>query len=77
MELAAQALGMPFEQLCEVTGDRLGQDGRYWLDSSAIARDTGWTPQIDWSEGMDEMVAWGRKYLAQLRTLSTDFVLRA
>ena len=25
---------MPFEQLCEVTGDRLGQDSRYWLDSS-------------------------------------------
>ena len=36
VERTAKALGMPFEQLCEVTGDRLGQDSRYWLDSSAI-----------------------------------------
>jgi dTDP-glucose 4,6-dehydratase len=77
VELVAEALGMPFEQLCEVTGDRLGQDSRYWLDSSAIKRDVGWEPIITWEEGMKEMVEWGRKYLPQLKTLSTDFVLRA
>ena len=76
VELCAEALGMPFEQLCEVTGDRLGQDARYWLDSSAIKRDVGWEPVVDWQEGLAEMVAWGRKYLSTLRTLSTDFVLR-
>jgi hypothetical protein len=26
---------------------------------------------------MQEMVAWGRKYLPQLKTLPTDFVMRA
>ena len=35
VERTAKALGVPFDQLCEVTGDRLGQDSRYWLDSSA------------------------------------------
>lgn len=77
VELVADALGMPFDQLCEMSGDRLGQDSRYWLDSSAIKRDAGWEPQIGWEEGMGEMVAWGRKYLPELRKLSTDFVLRA
>jgi dTDP-glucose 4,6-dehydratase len=77
VELVADALGMPFEQLCEMSGDRLGQDSRYWLDSSAIKRDAGWEPEIGWEEGMREMVAWGRKYLPELRKLSTDFVLRA
>src|ERR1043166_9958864 len=46
VELTAQALGIPFEQLCEMTEDRLGQDSRYWLDSRAIKRDVGWEPQI-------------------------------
>jgi dTDP-glucose 4,6-dehydratase len=77
VELVAEALKMPFEQLCEVTDDRQHQDSRYWLDSSAIKRDVGWEPQISWQEGMREMVEWGRKYLPQLKTLPTDFVMRA
>ena len=77
VELTAQALGMPFEQLCEMTEDRLGQDSRYWLDSSAIKKDVGWEPQISWEEGLAEMVAWGRKYIDQLHDWPTDYVLRA
>lgn len=77
VELCAEALGIPFDQLCEVTGDRLGQDSRYWLDSSAIKRDAGWEPQIGWQEGLAEMVAWGRKYRDELAGLPKDFRLRA
>jgi dTDP-glucose 4,6-dehydratase len=73
----AEALNMPFEQLCEVTEDRLGQDAQYWLDSSAIKRDVGWAPQISLEEGIEEMVKWGKKYLDYLRTVSTGYVLRA
>jgi dTDP-glucose 4,6-dehydratase len=77
VELTAQALGMPFEQLCEMTEDRLGQDSRYWLDSSAIKKDVGWEPEISWEQGLDEMVSWGRKYIDQLRDWPMDYVLRA
>src|SRR5262249_60514602 len=51
VELVAQALDIPFEQLCEVTADRQHQDSRYWLDSSAIKRDGGWEPQLGWEGG--------------------------
>jgi len=76
VELAADALGIPFEQLAEVTGDRLGQDSRYWLDSSAIKSDVGWEPQVGWEEGLSEMVGWGRKYFDRLKDWPTDFVMR-
>jgi dTDP-glucose 4,6-dehydratase len=76
VELCAEALGMPFEQLCEMAPDRLGQDSRYWLDSSAIHRAVGWKPKIGWSEGLAEMVSWGRKYLGVLRDWPMDYVLR-
>jgi dTDP-glucose 4,6-dehydratase len=77
VELVAEALDMPFDRLCEITGDRLGQDARYWLDSSAIKRDIGWEPRITWQQGMAEMVDWVRSNLEELRQLPTDFVLRA
>ena len=77
VELCAESLHMPFDQLCEMTGDRLGQDSRYWLDSSAIKRDVGWEPEISWEEGLAEMTAWARKYLDQLRDWPMDYVLRA
>ena len=76
VERTARALGMPFEDLCEVTGDRLGQDSRYWLDSSRLKKAVGWEPQIGWDEGLAEMVAWGRKYIDEFRTWPTDYVLR-
>ena len=77
VELTAQALGVRFEALCEVTGDRLGQDARYWLDSSAIKEDVGWEPQIGWEEGLQEMVGWGRTYISVLKDWPTDYTLRA
>jgi dTDP-glucose 4,6-dehydratase len=77
VERTADALGIPFEQLCEVTGDRLGQDSRYWLDSSAIKEAVGWEAEIGWEEGLAEMVDWGREYFDQIKDLPTDYVLRA
>jgi dTDP-glucose 4,6-dehydratase len=76
VELTADALGIPFDQLAEVTGDRLGQDSRYWLDSTAIKTDVGWEPQVTWEEGLSEMVGWGRKYFDRLKDWPTDFVMR-
>lgn len=77
VERCAKALGMPFEELCTMSEDRLGQDSRYWLDSSRIKNAIGWEPQIGWDEGLDEMVDWGKKYLPQIRDWPTDYVLRA
>ena len=77
VERCAKALGIPFEKLCTVTEDRLGQDSRYWLDSSRIKNAVGWEPQIGWDEGLAEMVAWGKKYLPQIKDWPTDYVLRA
>jgi dTDP-glucose 4,6-dehydratase len=76
VERTADALNIPFEQLAEVTPDRLGQDSQYWLDSGAIRTDVGWEPEIGLDEGLREMVDWGRRYLPQLATMSTDYVLR-
>ena len=73
---AAEAMGIAFDDLCELTEDRLGQDSQYHLDSSAIKRDIGWEPTISLERGLNEMVEWGKEHLEYLRTVSTDYVLR-
>ncbi|HXH33204.1 MAG TPA: GDP-mannose 4,6-dehydratase [Plantibacter sp.] len=77
VEKVAKALELPFDELCEVVPDRLGQDSRYWLDSSAIKQDVGWEPQISLEEGLAEMVEWGRRYIDQLEEIDPTYVLRA
>lgn len=76
VERTAMALGIPFEQLCEVTEDRIGQDSRYWLDSSAIKQAVGWEPEIGWDEGLAEMVDWGKRHFDALSSWPTDYVMR-
>lgn len=76
VELTADALGISFAELCTMTDDRLGQDARYWLDSSKIERDIGWKPQITWQEGLAEMVAWGKKYINQLQGVPMQYSIR-
>ncbi|MGI8792795.1 MAG: GDP-mannose 4,6-dehydratase [Acidimicrobiales bacterium] len=76
VETVAEVMGIDFEDLCEVTEDRLGQDSRYWLDSSAIKRDLGWEPEIGLREGITEMVDWARSHLDDLREWPSDYTLR-
>jgi dTDP-glucose 4,6-dehydratase len=60
-----------------VTPPRFGEDWIYWLDSTAIKKDLGWQPRIGLEEGIGEMVAWGRKYLPQLKSLPQTYTFHA
>jgi dTDP-glucose 4,6-dehydratase len=44
---------------------------------TAIRDAVGWEPEISLKQGIREMVEWGRKYLDELRNVSTGYVLRA
>ena len=76
VERVSKAMQIPFEDICEMSEDRLGQDSRYWLDSSSIKKDLGWVQEIGWDEGLDEMVEWGRKYEKEIKGWPVDYVLR-
>lgn len=77
VEACAQALGLAFEDLCYIDEARPGEDSCYWIDSARIRQAVGWEPQIKLEDGLAEMVAWGRRYLAQIADWPTDYVLRA
>ncbi|MGH9169323.1 MAG: dTDP-glucose 4,6-dehydratase [Acidimicrobiales bacterium] len=41
-----------------IVADRPGHDRRYLLDSTKIRRQLGWSPQVDFDEGMARTVSW-------------------
>lgn len=77
VEVMAEELRIPFEQLVEIRPGRAGEDARYWLDSSLIKRELGWEPEISLRDGVRDMIEWGRKYVGQLVDVSPEYVLRA
>mgnify|MGYP006283042313 FL=1 len=53
-------LGKPHSLISFVT-DRPGHDRRYAIDASRIRDETGWRPQVPFSDGIGQTIAW---YLA-------------
>jgi len=76
VELCANALGKNFDQICDMAPDRLGQDSKYWLDSSSIFHDVGWQQEIFWDEGLKEVVEWAKINVNFLKNYSMDYSLR-
>ncbi len=72
VHLVAQASGVLFEDLVDDAPDRVGQDARYWLDSSAIERDCGWRQGIPLERGVQRVVDWVKAW-PELLTYQTDY----
>ncbi|MDD2564243.1 MAG: dTDP-glucose 4,6-dehydratase [Salinivirgaceae bacterium] len=49
------------EKLITFVKDRAGHDLRYAIDSSKITRELGWSPSVDFEQGLEKTVDW---YLA-------------
>lgn len=62
IEIARRILGeLGFdESMIQYVKDRPGHDRRYAMDISRIRSELGWSPRIDFAEGLSETVAWYR-----------------
>lgn len=76
METICGAMCVPFDKAVDIVGDRIGQDGRYWLDSTEV-RKLGWEPKIDLTEGVKDVIRWGEKYFNELIPVPMEYTLRA
>jgi dTDP-glucose 4,6-dehydratase len=56
-ETVLAELGLPASRI-ETVPDRPSHDRRYLLDSSKLRGELGWTPQVEWADGIKATVAW-------------------
>ncbi len=73
VERIYQRMGIAFADACEIVGERLGKDAAYMLDSSKLKDELGWKAEISLDAGLDQVIAWVKANLAQLRQQPYDY----
>jgi dTDP-glucose 4,6-dehydratase len=61
----------------EESGDRLGKDQSYLLDSTSIREVFDWSDQVDLDEGLSDTLAWVDEHLDQLKTFPWTYQHKA
>lgn len=69
-----QKLGRDFDDCVEEVGERLGKDSAYHLDSSKVRVELGWKDTINLDQGLDECIAWTKKYFDALSNQEYNYI---
>jgi dTDP-glucose 4,6-dehydratase len=77
VEMLCQMLNVPFEQTCEITGDRLGKDAAYLLDTQKIRSELQWQDSISLEDGLTKTINWVKNNLDTLKMQPHDYIHKA
>lgn len=64
--LICDMMGYSFEELCEVSDDRLGKDQAYSLNSNKLRDSLGWSDSISLEQGIDRTITWVQEHYQSL-----------
>ncbi len=76
VERVCEKVGLPLQQVTQVSPGRMGEESPCVLDSSLIASELGWSQQVDLDEGLDRTIDWVKQHLDFLKNQPTEFVLQ-
>jgi dTDP-glucose 4,6-dehydratase len=72
--LLCDMLNKPFESHVKVVGERLGKDGAYWLNSTKLRSELGWSDTVSLEQGLSETLAWAQAHLSALKTQPMQYI---
>jgi len=74
VELICAQMQVGFEDSIEVTGERLGKDAAYRLDSSKVRSELGWQDRISLEQGIEETITWVDRWFEDLKQQPSDYL---
>ena len=77
VEQICESCRVPFSAVVEESGERMGKDQSYLLDSTAIREAFGWSDRVSLEEGLTDTLAWVDQHLDQLKTLPWTYQHKA
>ena len=73
VEMVCSSMGVRFDDVVELAGERPGKDSAYRLDSSKVRNELGWQDKISLENGIAEVVAWIEKYWDQIKGMKPEY----
>jgi dTDP-glucose 4,6-dehydratase len=77
VEKICEMIDIAFTDLAEVSGERLGKDQAYHLESSKVREEFGWSDQITLESGLQETLNWLDTNLEVLKQQSDTYQHKA
>lgn len=74
VEKICELTNIKFNDLVEVTEDRLGKDQAYLLDSNKLRNDLKWVDNVNLENGLIDTLNWVDKNLDELKNLPADYI---
>lgn len=74
VERISMITGIQFDDLVEMSEDRLGKDQAYLLDSSKLRNDLGWCDTVSLEAGLQETLSWVDNNLEILREQPQTYI---
>jgi len=69
-------LGKPFDDCVEVSGERLGKDQAYMLDTTKLRGELGWSETIDLETGVEQTIDWVQRFFDALGEQPKNYIHR-
>lgn len=74
VEKIANLTNIHFSDLAEITGDRLGKDQAYLLESKKLRKELDWVDEINLDSGLRDTLSWIDENLETLRAQNANYV---
>jgi dTDP-glucose 4,6-dehydratase len=74
VEMILTRLGKRFEDCVEIGPERPGKDTAYTLDSVKLRSGLGWRDRISLGQGIEDVIAWAKRFSAALGKLPSWYV---
>jgi dTDP-glucose 4,6-dehydratase len=73
VEMILARLGKSFEDCVEIGPERPGKDTAYTLDSLKLRTELGWRDTLSLGQGIDDVIAWAKRFSDDMAKLPTKY----
>ena len=67
-------MNVNYNDLVDITDDRLGKDQDYLLDSTQIRETFQWADNVNLEDGLNDTILWAKHHYAILKGLEWNYV---
>lgn len=74
VEIILAKMGRAFDECVELGPERPGKDAAYMLDSAKLREELGWKDEIPLEAGVEDVLAWARRFEKELPNLPSTYI---